>query len=169
MELYCEMDNLLFEKYYRGNLRRARYRWQVTLLAQAHNWKQRLEGVVSSEIFWDCNQRCPFGNWFCTAKKWIWLVVSSTIPPSYGDSEAGSILSVLDQRIILMNKYSKYNNVTPILKNIRSNQLDKRGLPMAGDDGWAVTHVAYQKKSETSKFTDNFVILFYDVQTGVFW
>jgi len=34
-----------------------------------------------------------------------------------------------------MNKYSKYNNVTPILKNIGSNQLDKRGLPMAGDDG----------------------------------
>ena len=24
MELYCEMGNLLFEKYYRGNLRRAR-------------------------------------------------------------------------------------------------------------------------------------------------
>ena len=136
MELYCEMGNLLFEKYYRGNLRRARATAGKQLSLSSSQLETTPFKALFPAKFFGIVTRGVLSEIDSVQQKngFDWLT-GSTIPPSYGDNEAGSILSVLDQRIILMNKYSKYNNVTPILKNIRSSQLDKRGLPMAGDDG----------------------------------
>jgi len=102
MELYCEMVNLLFEKYYRGNLRRARATAgkQLSLfrLTAGNNalkalFPAKFFGIVTRGVLSEIDS-VQQKNGF----DWLFL---PRFPPSYGDNEAGSILSVLDQRIIL--------------------------------------------------------------------